>query len=247
MKKKILHVMVALSLSGILFFIPCTSSFAASNQSKMGSSYYGLNRVSSEDLQGIKKCESEMLKFLQDVITCEGNQIQIPQTVDYEYLYKIYNVDSFNENVESDLKSADYSYVLDWCINGIEYEITYSLGHAPREDVSYSEEEYRELSENVGKWVVSSIGKIDDSSISDRNAIDRYDKSGYDDVIICAGMDGCGWPVIIGISAGEAETIAPIYDGSAYQVFSEWEAENCKISGDEIYDYDEIHELSDQL
>ncbi len=247
-QRKILCAAAVICLSVILFFALWFHSGIASGQDQKGSCYYGMNQISAEDLSGIQECESEMLEFLQDVIeSSEGIHVQTLNAVDYTYLFKIYETGSLVKNIEQDLKEAAYSYVLDWCVNGTEYEITYSLGRQPREDVSYSKEEYKELVEHVGKWAVSSIGKIDADSTSYRAAVERYDRQGYDDVVICAGLDGFGWPVLIGISNHEAETIAPVYDESTYDVFSRPEVRAYKVNGDDMYDYDGIVQMMGEV
>ena len=240
-RRKIICMMSAVCLAGVLFFMPC--AIPAMAASEKGSNSYGLNQVSAEDLSGIKACESEMLEFLQDVI--ESSE-EIPDIVDYTYLYKVYEADILGENVEQDLKEAAYSYVLDWCINGTEYEITYSIGRQPRKDVSFSENEYQELMEQAGKWGVSSIGIIDSDSISYKSAMEKCDNLECDDGVICDWLEGYGWPVIIGISENEAETIAPVYGESAYDVFSRPEAQAYKICDDNVYDYAGIYELTEQ-
>ena len=55
-RRKIICMMSAVCLAGVLFFMPC--AIPAMAASEKGSNSYGLNQVSAEDLSGIKACES---------------------------------------------------------------------------------------------------------------------------------------------------------------------------------------------
>ena len=237
--KKMGLVLCALLLAAVIAVPACAETI------------YDYASMSSVDREAILTNEEDILQDINTVLEAEQPDFVLEDVLTDEFV-KIYvdteifelNADD-QETIMEELAQGSYVYTCTAAVDDIRVEYTLALQDELDEDdlEVLTDEEIEELSENIGKWCVSSISVLEAEDECYTELVDAAALDGYDDVVLAGSLSGFLYPVAIGFSDGQAADVITLRDDSAYEIM-EYIPETATADEEEhVYAFDVIKEI----
>lgn len=176
---------------------------------------------SSEDYKGVKALESEIEKDLDE---CTGHEVTLNEQ-DYKSAIKIYTNAGIVESGDPDENTitkiaGKATYVWYFSYEG-KYAVTVARGLPLRDGAkkTLTKEEQKKVTENVGKWMITSYGTGENTSYIDTLKKNLPDIDSYDRVIFLGGEKGFDSPIALSLKNGKADKLVSL--GYSYEAMGD--------------------------
>lgn len=186
-----------------------------------------VNSVRDADLEEINQlCQNDdFLTKIEFVVKEEGKSFDKTDVLEWSDFIKVYtdaSVFSLNTNNKASLyehlEQRNYCYVASAFYDELEIEVTFAKGQEVKPGIEevLTVNQYNSVVENVGKWMVTSIGVINENETSIYGSLQNLKVTNYSDVVVVSSNEGLYYPVVIKFEGEIAEDVMLIYDESAY-------------------------------
>lgn len=205
----------------------------------------------SDDFEGVKKLEAEMLRGLEDMCDWLKDPSDFPESMDFSMAVKVY-VDTGIQNYETDQEKeiiknfgqSEYVWVIPMVISGENVTVTVAKGQPLNEERAsvLTSEEKDEIRDQEGKWTISewAVGVGDPllSQVQDKKDLLKD----CNRAVLVGGVPGLHEPAVLGFKEGKAALWMPL--GFSYPMLEDLPKSRGVSNG--LYQYSDVIEASQE-